>query len=92
MHIMACFHAQNEPIYRALMMRAENPIYTGTFTAAANLVASLQNSLYNDESPLAVFPVETVNFIQGFIDDTLTYINDIPAVLGMRSVMAILGR
>ena len=90
---MNCLHAQNEPIYRALMMKAENPLYMSTFTAAANLVASLQTSLYNDESALGdKFPLDTVGFIQDFIDDTITYINDIPAVLGMRSVMAIISR
>ena len=91
---MNCIHAQNEPIYLALMMKAENPLYTGWATKAAQVIRTVSNSLYHDESPLgdAALSLSAINFIQDFIDDTMTFLTDVPAGLGLRSVMAVFAK
>jgi hypothetical protein len=91
---MNCLHAQNEPIYLALMMKAENPLHAPWAATAAEVVRAIPTSLYQDESPLgdATLALSAINFIQSFIDDTAAYITEMPVGLGLRSVMAVFAR
>jgi hypothetical protein len=91
---MNCLHAQNEPIYLALMMKAENPLHSSWATKAAQAVRAISTSLYQDESPLgdAALSLSALHFIQDFIDDTITYATEMPVGLGLRSVMAVFAK
>lgn len=91
---MNCLHPQNEPIYLALMMKAENPLHAPWAAKAAQTVQVIPTSLYQDESPLeeAALSLSAINFIQSFIDDTIAYLTEIPVGLGLRSVMAVFAK
>ncbi len=75
-------------------MKGENPIHAPWANKAAAVVRGIPTSLYHDESPLgdAALALSAISFIQGFIDDTVSYISDIPVCLGIRSVMAVFAR